>query len=647
MNWWLSLFSTAVVSCLYWTLVIALPGWLVTHSVRITKSLRFSLVGIVGLSLYALVSLLSFRISSNYLISDSLMAGLGFLALKKLWPFQAVKLPTVSASSVLGLMIVCFTLSVQSMVLWRSARPMETGVGFVELSFHDSMQHLAIIDRLSPGSTLTHPGFGGEEVRNYHYLIDVVLAATNRVPGVDLWHLYYRVYPIGIGVLVIAAVVGTTWFLTKSMTAAWISYPLMFLSGNASPFLALFRGDEFRPSANALMMNPLVDIMQNPAATLIIGVFLVFIGLLHQAYQRRLGNPWLYILSLSLLVGVSFSFKAWGGFVMGLILAAAAVVQVIRTRRPSLLICGVVALAILGISFFDGYDPETAAGFSFAPMWLVTKMVEDADRWNNLPELFQSQAYQYQQDWIGLGRLYTKWLLVFFVGNLSLRALGLAAFGWWIVSSRYRAWGLVSVATLLVTWPMLVLFNNSQMAYDIEQFAPYGLVVASLGLMFLISKLLPRPLILPISILLIGLMIPANFSSIRARTMGQVRLVSTASLQTFTQLRSLVGDHAIVAIPPSGDTIATLAFAALTGKDTYFSGRTFSIITGHDWELRKKQLEHWFSDKRLDGANFESMQQEGISYVYLSNTESQEYEFQSNKVVSLPDGVLIDISPDK
>jgi len=135
------------------------------------------------------------------------------------------------------------------------------------------------------------------------------------------------------------------------------------------------------------------------------------------------------------------------------------------------------------------------------------------------------------------------------------------------------------VAIIVITITSLVLpllYNQGRMAYDIEQFSPYALLLSSifslLTLDHLLAKLHLKSKIWQILAFatLVLISFPSNLTSLKARSSGEKTLITNQELELFNQVTNLTNTTDTILLYPSDRNIATLEFAALTTETLSF-----------------------------------------------------------------------------
>lgn len=533
------------------------------------------------------------------------------------------------------LIIACTSALIHSAVLVQSALPVSGGLQFVNLSFHDSMQHLSIITRLHQSSRIDHPGFSDALLTNYHYLIDQILAAFTRFSYVSLFHVYYRFYPIAVSLIFALTIYSFAKSYSKHRFAPHFTLLFVLFSGNLSFYAHYFRGSEFSWGANAFIINPLIDLLQNPASIFVLAQLLVVIQLLiklkpsviKKSITHQITN---YFLPLALVSGTMIGFKAWGGLLVTISLFAFTFWHLIKFKRIFILILPTLSIVISILLFFPHYNSASAASPIWAPGWTLERLVNDADRWNYLDDIFLKQHYEYTHNLPRLTALYIKWFLIYLVGNFGIKLVGLFSIANWIFLWKKLSSTQVFIITMTFFSLCLPLFfNQGRMAYDIEQFSPYSLLLASiftiLFLLQIFKKLSTPHLFASILILLtIILSAPSNLTSLSARILATTSIIPNQELEDYSKITAQTPPDSVILLTPSHRHIATLEFAALTNRNTFYSGRTLSIITGEDYQTRQKIVEQIFD--RLDFHQLDLLiENQQISHLYLDQEDINHY----------------------
>jgi len=597
----LGTFVSISVLVTYGYLFIFLPAWLFVRDLNVSKLEKVTISLVLGFGCYSIFVYGVRFFGLPFWFGELILLLLSIGMIRKNGVRLRLKKIKLTKQQALFVILAIGTALIHSAVLFRSGIQTPQGISFVELSFHDSMQHISFIERLYNSGHVTHPGFGGAELKNYHYLIDSSLASLTRFSFVSLYDTYYRIYPIFISLVFSLSIFVFTRRLTRSEIASNLAVVFTIFAANASFYAQYIRGTEFTWGANTFLINPIVDILQNPASIFVLAQMLIVL-LLVKTYKQT--NYW-HVIVIGLVAGSMIGFKAWGGLLIHGMLGVGALWQLLKYRDPKLFVALMLSGIISAGLFLPGYQPETSASPVWAPGWSLHRMLNDADRWNNIPDLWQEETFIFQQNWLQLSKLYFKWVLVYFLGNYWVRAIGFfAILGLSLKTIRLKTFEICVLSISIASFVLPLLFNQGRMAYDIEQFAPYALVLASIATVILVkntSDLIDKKFSIklpwvPIVIFTIFLSAPSNYTSIKARTTGDTRLVTNDELTLFNYIKQSTPTDSVFIVFPSHRNVATLEFAALSARDTFYSGRTLSVITGHDFDTRYEQELSFFQN---------------------------------------------------
>ncbi len=507
---------------------------------------------------------------------------------------KLVRLPRSTVFQKIALVLAIVAAVLQGLVLLRNGIYTEKGLWFSELSIHDSSWHIYLINELKSNFPPRHAGFAPFLVKNYHFLLDLTLASIGKYLPLSTFELYYRIVPVFISLMTSLGIFVVTRRITHSEKIAVAALFLGMFAGNASWFVQFFRGEEFHYSANTFMLDPMLDLMQNPHAVVVFPLLLA--GILSLILLEQKGNRTIMMLT-GITLGVMIGFKAWGGTLVLLSLPVASFWMSLKYKRHDIWGVWLIAGLVSAIIFIPIYDAKTAAGLIWIPGWLLKRMVEDPDRYNMPKYYFLEQHYKATYNYIRLIQINLTELFIYLFGNLWLRVLGLWVIIKYFLKSKAPS-QLFMIVVSLASLFLPVFFNQGRMAYDIIQYGPYGLLILAIFTAPVLVKLstrLPRVWQIPTFIILLLLSVPSNTRSVSERFQDRRVLIVNDELAAYNFLRTETDLQSIVMLYPSHQNISTALIAALTGKPTYFSAQTFSRITGEDYDKRRETLLSFFN----------------------------------------------------
>lgn len=584
----------------YFFLFIYLPAFIFTKSLKLTTIERLSANLVLGFSFYSLLVYTVRFLGLPYLATEIIITIFLLANFKSLKVIKIPRLPKLNNTAIIFIPIVIVTALVQSAVLLRSGVSTDSGIQFVNLSFHDSMQHIAIIRQLYGGFDVPNFGFSGVTLKNYHYLIDLTLASLTRFSFISLYDTYYRLYPLTISLIFSLSIFTLARSIIKNKTLSALTILFVVFSGNASYFVHFFRGSEFSWGANTFLINPIVDILQNPASIFVLAQTLTVLFLLKLYPELKSKSQYLILATIVFISGTMIGFKAWGGILILASLFLASLLHLLKSRDIKPFVSWIFVLLLSLFLLLPHYDSATSAGPVWQPGWSLERMINDPDRWNDLNEIFKREHYLSVGSWHYLTLTYAKWFAIYLFGNYWLRIIGFAFI--LLTIKNIRKFSLYDSVLVLITGASFILpvfLNQGRMAYDIEQFSPYAIVLSSIYAIYLLNRLLAKSKLLTthnslLTFLIILISIPSNYTSIKARTTGETTTITKAELATYRKISEDTSMDSIFLLYPSQRVHATLEFPSFTGRNTYYSGRTLSVITGNDWESRREAALKFF-----------------------------------------------------
>jgi len=595
-----------------------LPGMSLTRRlVKRTRLERLFLSLISGFSMYALSVFVVRLVQLPFFVA---FLPSGFLVWQYFRNPNKIRRPSrPTPAQWLFAAILALGIIFQSLPLYRSGIAIPQGFEFQEFSLHDSIWHIFLIDELKDHMPPRHPGFSGAYVHNYHYLLDLVIASIVKYLPLSTYEMYYRILPafasamMSLGVFVIAKKV------FRSEATANIALGIALFSGNASWFVQFLRGPEFQFSSITFMLDPLINMMVNPHAVLVLPVMLGgLIFLMHKEEGVKEGG-----MLAALCFGVMIGFKAWGGLLVTLALAAAAVVMSVLKRDHSYWLVLGATVGIEMIIFLPVFDPQTAAGLVFIPGWTLKRMVEDPTRYNLPRYALLEQYYRADGNWLRLAQINVNEVFLYIFGNLWLRVLGVITIARMI--KPLKASLIVIICMILGSLILPLLFNQGRMSYDIIQFGPYGLLllgVFSSPFIWALASKAPSPSRLFLAFFLVLLFVPSNSQSIRDGLKVSQRVITNAELDIYRYLRLETPVDSRVLVYPSQQNTSLALVAALSHRTTYYSAETFIRITGEDYEGRRKKAVEFFNNNDPEKRRA-LITDSGMDYILLTKEENE------------------------
>ncbi|TSC88572.1 MAG: Uncharacterized protein G01um10147_68 [Microgenomates group bacterium Gr01-1014_7] len=543
------------------------------------------------------------------------------------------------------LVILILGILVQGFINFPSGFQYKDGLYFWSSQGHDGLWHVSSMEAIKESIPPQNPGFSGEVIYNYHYLVDVLMGEFARLfPMFSSLDLYFRFFPVVfsflIGITIFAFV--TRWQNNRSIGYLGLfftyfvgsfGYIVNYLHGGS-----IFGGETtfWAAQQNTILGNP-------PHATshfLLPAFFLAFL-----VYIQKRNIKWVLI---SFLIGsILAGFKVSGGFVMLVGLGAAALVDLIFYRK---LVTPILAIA-LGLSniitFRSMTSPQAASFLIFLPWWFVRTMVVVKLDWVDLE--LRRQFYLSLGTWNAKLRIIqfeTMALFIFVAGNLGMRILGLLEIIRKIITSRGKVFIqpvevmlLVSMMTGLIV-PLLfvqkgLIYNNIQfMQYFLLIFGFYG-AVATYKIILLVKNYAVKVLIM---VLIVCFSIPTvigNLVEFYGPTTNPLAKISNSELQALSYLKNNSDSEVVVLNMPFNKNLQnkfttqpkpiyawydTSYISALTGRVSYLASEHVTLLFYPTTDQRIENKKRFF--EQTDFAwNREFLQKAKISFIYVAKNE--------------------------
>src|SRR3989344_5865470 len=517
-----------------------------------------------------------------------------------------------------------YLLVLTTLVLILSILHLTGGVGSDGMHLaaaRDGLWRVAVVGELIHHFPPQIPGFPPQLLKNYHFFYDLLVASTQFLTSIPTLTLYFKLFTVfsaALFVLLIYEILAL--FVNKS---GWVLYGtvLTVLTGNLSYLLHFFSAQySFLYKANIFMSDQPFDQVHNPFNLFAYSLVLLSIYLLF-VWERN-SSPKTFLL-LALVIGLLPGIKIYAG-----VLVLGAYIGMVAYKifwqkyfRFYLLLPFIFVLPVL--------NSIRGSGFSilvFNPGWLLTKMIEDRDRiyW---PEMaLKLQYYTQTGNIFRILQIRITQLLVYFLGNLNVRVLGL------IVLFR-RAWYKDQTGTkvfiLLIAvfaFGLPLFFSQNRASYDSIQFTPYGLLLISLLLAVVFTSWVLRlKQNLRTAVgwlgggLLLALAIPTNIFVLNQNLLATHYQVNKDEVAALAYLSKNMRPDEIVLTDLDQDKQMYMYVAALLERRGFLAGIALNETVGINSDPRRKEINQFFAnhDENLDQKrNF--LHSNTIAYIYIS-----------------------------
>jgi len=521
---------------------------------------------------------------------------------------------------------------IQALTMIKSGLLYSFGMGFWGPNGHDGVWHLALINELTKHFPPQNPIFAQFKLLNYHYLFDLLVGLINKTTLIPTLNLYFQIFPI-----IFSGFLGILTFIlvkkiTKNNLSASLAVFFIYFGGSFGWLVTLLRGQGIG-GESMFWANQSISFLINPpfafSLILILAGFYLYLNYLSKPTKKLL-------VILSLLLGLVIGVKAYGGIILLFGLGLASFWEWLTTKK---LITGKVFLGSLLVSLVIFLPSNLGASslFVFSPLWFSRTMLAFPDRldWLRLDQA--RQAYLATHQWL-------KWLMaeglalvIFFLGNLGTRIIGLTKFFSWLKNwKKINSFQILFLGCLLASGLPPLFFIQKGNPWNTIQFFYYFLVffgiLAALSLgEFLIKKKKWLKVILVTIIILLTL--PTTYGTLKQYL--PLRAPSRISFDELEALEFLKNQpEGIVLTYPHDYKLrenieapkplyayeTTAYISAFTNKETFLEDEMNLEIMGVPWRPRRALEEQFFTTQDEEWAkNF--LKENKIKYLYLTGNQ--------------------------
>lgn len=319
------------------------------------------------------------------------------------------------------ILILLFCTFVQSIITFSSGDMVGNSIRLMGIHDKDSLWYIALINSLEKSIPPQSPIFSGQMIQNYHYFTFIFVAFLKSITNIPIMVLYFKLF-IPLLVFLFSAAV---FVFVKNLTDnKWAGYLAVLITALASNFYYLI--GFLYPSAivtpSVFWVDEYTTRMVNPQLLL---SYIILITMLYLLLNVKRISDYKFIIIFSILAGSLIGFKS---FAAAVFLSALAVLSLFRMAKRNfsyikILVSSILMTLIFYVNSVRNYQPI----FIFSPFWFIKTMFESGDHLNFDVWELKRQTYLNDKNIIRVIQLYAQGLVIFLVGNLGTRLLGIIA----------------------------------------------------------------------------------------------------------------------------------------------------------------------------------------------------------------------------
>ncbi len=527
-----------------------------------------------------------------------------------------------------------------SLTMVKSGLIYSFGMGFWGPNGHDGVWHIALINHLSRGS-LEMPIFAGEPIRNYHIGFDLVLAVVHKITSIPAHTLYFQILPPILAVLVGVLTYRFVSVWRKSRTQAFWATFFVYFAGDFGWVVTLFRDGVIGGESLFWAQQAISTLINPPFALSLVLILLGMILLLRLQNRFRIYEVGFTILIFGLLAQIKV--YAWLLVMGGLGLVV--LFGIIHARKfvlKSNLLVVLLGSFLLGAALLWLTGKSVRQLVVFQPFWFLETMMAVSDRvgWDR----FYGAMMNYKTGGILIKLIlaYLVAFVIFFVGNMGTRLIGL----WGMVKSK--AWRnfseidifLLMIALLGIVLPMTILQAGTP--WNTIQFFYYSLFVFVIYSGIFVGKLIEEKKLKKWAIIfLILITIPTTVSTLFLHylPMRPPAKISNEEMEALMFLEKQP-DGVVLTYPfdrykaelavnnpprPLYLYESTAYVSAFSKKSVFIEDEVNLDITGFNWRQRRDYAKILFDTLDQAWAR-QFLDENNIRYLYLALSQTPVFD---------------------
>lgn len=496
----------------------------------------------------------------------------------------------------------------------------QCGMYFWGAHTHDGIWHLALIESAFDTIPFRFPGYFGETLSGYNFLLDGVLYVFSLF-GISSSFLYFKAQALLWFVSFIWLLyLFSKYILKNSMSFRYVSF-FVLLTSSFGFIIQWVNHKSLAGSAGTpTMQGPLG--MTNPQFMWSLCVILALWVLLETKNKK-----W-WLLPILIFIGLGLKFYALVPLSILMLFYMAKSILLKEYLRGLIIIAGYVAGVVFAYYLFY-FSRSGGGGLVWQPFAIPHQMIEDPNMWH-MPELVRQRYFLLEAGNMFSPRLWwveVKTLLYFINFNYGIRfvAFLLAPFLFLCVPRFRKHWqeAIIGYAIITLTTATTVMFIQNGVWWNTIQFMYYGLFLGSLLTAIVFESIVTRlhPLLRVLLTLVTLVLFTPSIIDI-VQTFGTVKsalYIKSVEMQALKQL-AVLPDGVVLTSPfarREGNilpfTYDTAYVSAYSGKQLYMGDETQLQLLGIDYGARKKQLAE---------NPCKVLQNTQIRYAYIDNSDA-------------------------
>ena len=493
----------------------------------------------------------------------------------------------------------------------RSGGLFPFGLGIWGPNGHDAVFHISLIKSFSENPLdFSHPQISGEQIGNYHLLFDYLGGLISRISGIEPMTFYFVLFPIvaAIAVVLLLGKLLTLWKYSPLQRS--LSFLFVFLTGSLGFIPSLIKGGGLFTGESAFWANQSASWLLNPPFALSLILLLLFLILLENKNKK-------YFIPLVVIGGLLAQTKVYSFALLvgALVLSGQWILG--------------ISVGVLGVVFLLPFTKIGSSPFTLKPLWFTESLFASFDRvwWPKFSQAWQT--YQSQGNFPKLIAVNLFALMVFLLGNLGVRVIGLKRiqkFKSLTLSEKVSLW----IILLGILAPLIIIQKVNP--WNTIQFTYYSLFFLGIFTAKEVAVIIERTKSLFLKLLFLTavlfLTLPTSIGTLKdyftRKSSSRVSYTELSALDFLRKqpsgmvLTSVFSDKWVNRTPEPRSLygyVSTAYISALSGQKEFLSDTINLDITGYNYDNRVRDILRLQNTQDSQWAR-DFLKENNITYVY-------------------------------
>lgn len=594
----------------------------------------------VGVIVFVLIAVILALLHIRFLSPFVFLLASGFCVYRHkidlILPWRVFKDTKLTLLIILGILTLGF-------INFPSGFLYNNGLLFWSSQGHDGLWHVASMEQIKRSIPPNNPGFAGEVLYNYHYLVDILMGEFGRMfPFFSSLDLYFRFFPVLFAFLIGMSVYSFMKRWQESKNIAYLGIFFTYFVGSFGFVVNFLRTGSVFGGETIFWAAQQNTIIGNPPHAVSHAIFPAFL-LMFLIFTKN--ATWKNLLLTFLLGSILAGFKVSGGLVLLVGVTSASLMEFLFNKNLKM----IVLPALLSVSNFLTFkimtSPEAASFLMFLPWWFIRTMIVAKLGWIDLEN--KRQHYLSKGTWHAYLRVFqieALSFLIFVIGNLGMRVLGFVD----LVKNavKYRKFieepiNVMLFFSMLTGFFIPIFFVQKGLIYNNIQFMQYFLLimgffgaVATHNILKIFKSSFFKILVVLFIFTLSLPTVIGNLVEFYGPGKQPLAVVDKKQLEALSFLKDHTVENAIVLNYPFNQYLKdkfkieprpiyawydTPYISALSSRVSFLASEHVTLL-GYPTEQRLKEIKKFFEEKDYDW-NINFLKHNKIGYIYVNNNE--------------------------